>query len=96
MQTTATPDGTIVITGATPEQKRNITALAQGHTTPPNLGNIKDVCELLGGCSTKTVERLVEAGHIKQIRFSQRRIRYDLDEVAKFARNGVGEMEAVA
>ena len=89
MQTTATPDGTIVITGATPEQQRNITALAQGHTTPPNLGTIKDVCGVLGGCSKKTVERLVHAGHIKQIRFSQRRYRYNLDEVAGFARNGI-------
>ena len=89
MQTTQTPDGTMVISGATPDEKRKITALAQGHATPPNLGNIKAVCEILGGCSKKTVERLVNAGHIQQIKFSQRRIRYDLDAVAGFARNGI-------
>ena len=89
MNVTSTPDGTVIITGATPEEKRAVTNLSRGRGAKPNLGTIKQTAEVLGGCSTKTVERLVEAGHIKAIRFSQRRIRYDLEAVAEFARNGL-------
>ena len=96
MQTTQAPDGTLIVTAATPEEKQRIAKIAQGHTTPPNLGNIKQVAAVLGDCSTKTVQRLVDAGYIEQIRFSQRRIRYDLDAVAEFARTGIAKSEVAA
>lgn len=47
------------------------------------------VAELLG-CHAKTVHRYARKGLLKQVRFSPRKIRYDLDEVEAFANDGVG------
>jgi excisionase family DNA binding protein len=44
--------------------------------------------ELLG-CHPKTVERYARKGLLGQVRFSPRKIRYDLDEVEAFARDGM-------
>lgn len=49
---------------------------------------VRRAAELLD-CHPRTVERYAAKGLLTQVRFSPRKIRYDLDEVEAFARNGM-------
>lgn len=74
---------------ATPEEKQAILSALRGNTNKkPKLISKKVVADILG-TSTKTIDRYAERGHIKPIRFSQRKIRYDENQVLDFARNGI-------
>lgn len=48
----------------------------------------RKVAEILD-CQPKTVERYAKRGSLTAIRFSPRKIRYDLDEVEAFASGGL-------
>ncbi|VGO17208.1 hypothetical protein PDESU_05804 [Pontiella desulfatans] len=62
----------------------------QGRGRRPRLINRRQVAELLGGISTKTVDRYIQQGLIREIRFTSRRIRFDEAEILRLAREGVG------
>jgi|GEM_PF-6449994 len=40
-------------------------------------------------CSTKTIDRYIQRGLIREIKFTQRRIRFEEAEIIRFAREGV-------
>lgn len=48
----------------------------------------RQAAEILG-CHPMTIKRYVRRGVLTQIRFSARKIRYDLDEVEAFASDGL-------
>jgi excisionase family DNA binding protein len=52
------------------------------------LGTVRQAAEILGVCR-RTVERYAREGKLTRIRYSKRRVRYDLDEVQAVADNGV-------
>ena len=75
---------------ATPEQRQAILSALKG-TDPnrkPKLITRKQAAEILD-CSTKTIDRYIAAGLIREIKFTQRRIRFDEAEIIRFAREGV-------
>ena len=53
------------------------------------LATVRQAAEALG-CHAKTVQRYAEKGLLTTVRFSLRKIRYDMDEVEAFARDGIG------
>ena len=77
---------------ATPQERRRILAALKEPDTnrKPRLITRKQACEILGGCSTKTISRYVKRGLIREIRFTARRIRFDESEILRLAREGVG------
>ncbi|VGO15685.1 hypothetical protein PDESU_04270 [Pontiella desulfatans] len=61
----------------------------KGGGRKPKLITRKKAAEILV-CSTKTIDRYIERGLIRQIRFTQRRIRFEESEIIALARDGVG------
>ena len=53
---------------------------------------LRRTAEILG-CHGRTVERYARRGLLTPIRYSQRMIRYDLEEVQTFAINGLDAMK---
>lgn len=51
------------------------------------LGTVRQVAELLG-CHVKTVQRYAQRGLLHPVKYSLRRIRFDMDEVEKFVVQG--------
>lgn len=60
----------------------------QGGGKKPKLITRKQAAEILA-CSTKTIDRYIERGLIQEIRFTQRRIRFDEAAIIRLAREGV-------
>jgi len=52
------------------------------------LCSAKQAAELLGAC-VKTVYRYADAGHITRIRLSNRKIRFDMNEIEELAARGI-------
>ena len=55
--------------------------------TRRHLINAREACSILT-CSRPTLRLLVKQGHLQQINFSSRKVRFDFDEVQRFANNG--------
>jgi hypothetical protein len=72
------------------EGKRHEVLAACSRVQRPHrkLVTTRKVAEMLE-CHIKTVGRYVQRGLLRQVRFSPRKIRYDLDEVEAFARDGL-------
>ena len=54
----------------------------------PKLGGVKQASAVLG-CHPKTIYRYVRQGLLHPVRYSQRKVRFDLNEVEAFATNGL-------
>ena len=52
------------------------------------MGTAREAAEILG-CHVRTLERYAEAGRLRRVHLSPRKIRYDLNEVTRFAREGI-------
>lgn len=72
-----------------PDRSREIVAACRRdqrkHRTLITVGK---AAELLA-CHPKTVERYARKGLLRQVRFSPRKVRYDLDEVDAFCSDGI-------
>jgi hypothetical protein len=77
---------------ATPQQKQAILSALKGtdQTRKPKLINRRQAADILD-CSTKTIDRYVQRGLIRQIKFTERRIRFDERAIIRFAREGVAQ-----
>lgn len=71
----------------TEEQAKSILRCCKEKNTRRHLINAKEACSILN-CSRPTLRFLVKQGHLQQINFSCRRVRFDFDEVQRFANNG--------
>ena len=74
---------------ATPEErKRILNALndTQKKVTPITT---RQACEILGGIHPVTLRRYAKQGKLTAIRYTARRIRWSLESVERFAREGV-------
>ena len=56
----------------------------------PKLGGVRQAAEVLG-CHPKTIYRYVRKGLLHTVRYSPRKVRFDLNEVEAFAANGVSD-----
>lgn len=56
------------------------------------LVTVGKAAELLA-CHPKTVQRYAEKGFLTLVRFSPRKVRYDQDEVERFASDGLGAVK---
>jgi len=77
-------------TDTTAEQRQAILAALKSAdpNRKPKLITRKQAAEILV-CSTKTIDRYIERGLIREIKFTQRRIRFEEAEIIRFAREGV-------
>jgi hypothetical protein len=64
--------------------------LTPGAGARRRLGTAKRAAEVLGVC-IRTLERYAREGKVTRIRYSQRRVRYDLEQVEELARHGIAE-----
>lgn len=71
----------------TEEQEKCIIRSCKQTNTRRHLINAREACSLLI-CSRPTLRLLVKQGHLQQINFSSRKVRFDFDEVQRFANNG--------
>ena len=74
-------------TTVTEEQTKSILRCCKQTNTRRHLINAREACSLLS-CSRPTLRLLVKQGRLQQINFSSRRVRFDFDEVQRFANNG--------
>ena len=74
-------------TTVTDEQAKSILRCCKGTNTRRHLINAREACTILA-CSRPTLRFLVKQGRLQQINFSSRRVRFDFDEVQRFANNG--------
>jgi len=74
----------------TPEHRREIIKVCSRDPSRrrKRLGTAREVSVLLGCCS-RTVERYARQGLLKPIRYSPRKIRYDMDEVERLVEQGI-------
>ena len=74
-------------TTVTEEQAKSILRSCKQTNTRRHLINAKEAQSILS-CSRPTLRLLVKQGHLQQINFSSRKVRFDFDEVQRFANNG--------
>lgn len=74
----------------TPEHRREILKVCSRDPSRKRrrLGTIREVAELLT-CCPRTVERYAKNGLLTPIRYSPRKIRYDMDEVEALMGKGI-------
>ena len=70
--------------------KRLILATCTSKQPPRRLGTVKEAAEILN-CNPRTIQRYSRQGRIRAIHFSKRHVRYDLNEVERFAVTGTDE-----
>jgi len=84
IETILSTDGSV-----TPEQREEILrACSRKTSAKPKLGGVRQAAEVLG-CHPKTIYRYVRKGLLHSVRYSRRKIRFDLNEVEAFAMNGL-------
>lgn len=71
----------------TEEQAKSILRSCKQTNTRRHLINAKEAQSILS-CSRPTLRLLVKQGRLQQINFSSRKVRFDFDEVQRFANNG--------
>ena len=71
----------------TEEQAQNILNFCKKPTVRRRLITAREAQKMLS-CSRPTLRFLVKQGRLQQINFSSRRVRFDFDEVQRFANNG--------
>ncbi|MCF7848738.1 MAG: hypothetical protein K9M45_07810 [Kiritimatiellales bacterium] len=83
--------GTLVeaVVTATPDQQKQIEAILNGRQKKRKLITTKAACALLEKCHPITLRRYEKRGLLHAVRFSQRRVRWDEDEVLALANNGI-------
>lgn len=80
----------------TEEQAKEILKCCKMPIVRRHLINAREAQSILS-CSRPTLRLLVKQGRLQQINFSSRRVRFDFDEVQRFANNGASaEMTEVA
>ena len=73
----------------TPEQREDILRVCSRKTPgKPKLGGVRQAAQILG-CHPKTIYRYVRKGLLHTVHYSQRKVRFDLNEVETFAASGV-------
>ncbi len=86
---------TLLVT-APEARKREALRVLQGLTVERRKpGTIRQAAAILE-CNPRTVQRYAAKGLLKQIRLSPRRVRYDLNEVARLSECGVPSSEQLA
>lgn len=74
----------------TPEQRRAIIRACQRQHLRRKLGTVRQAADILQ-VHPRTVQRYERAGLLTAVRYSPRRIRYDLDQVQRLADEGVSD-----
>ena len=74
-------------TTVTEEEAKTILRCCKEKNTRRHLINAREACSLLT-CSRPTLRLLVKQGHLQQINYSSRKVRFDFEEVQRFANNG--------
>lgn len=75
----------------TPGQRAEILrACSRNSSAKPKLGGVRQAAEVLG-CHPKTIYRYVRKGLLHSVRYSRRKVRFDLNEVEAFAMNGLAD-----
>jgi hypothetical protein len=79
----------------TPEHRREILKVCGRDPSRRRrtLGTIREAAERFG-CCPRTVERYASQGLLKPIRYSPRKIRYDMDEVEELVERGMNSVES--
>lgn len=73
----------------TPEEREVILqACSQKALVKPKLIGVRQAAQVLG-CHPKTIYRYVRKGVLHTVRYSQRKVRFDLNEVEAFAARGL-------
>ena len=72
--------------------KKRVFSLLEGKPPRRKLIPTREACEILD-CHPITLRRLEKRGHLKAIRLSARKIRWDLDEIQNFADYGISNRE---
>jgi excisionase family DNA binding protein len=71
------------------EQREDILrACSRKSSAKARLGGVRQAAEVVG-CHPKTIYRYVRRGLLHPVRYSQRKVRFDLNEVEAFAANGL-------
>lgn len=63
-------------------------ACSRKSLSKPKLRGVKEAAAVLG-CHPKTIYRYVRQGLLHPVRYSQRKVRFDINEVEAFATNGL-------
>lgn len=71
----------------TEEQAKSILRCCKEKNTRRHLINAREACSILS-CSRPTLRFLVKQGRLEQINYSSRKVRFDFEEVQRFANNG--------
>ena len=74
----------------TEEQAKSILRCCKEKNTRRHLINAREACSILS-CSRPTLRFLVKQGRLEQINYSSRKVRFDFEEVQRFANNGAQE-----
>lgn len=81
-------------TETTPEQIKAILRICKSPTPRRNLIPPREACQILGDAEGKPISRVtlrnyVKRGRLAEVRLSERKIRFDLDEVEQLAYVGL-------
>lgn len=88
---------TLVLRGATDPARRDAIIKAAMGNTRSRMGTARDAAALFTPpVCIRTVERWSRRGCFRRVHLSARRVRYDLDEVATFARTGCPATQGVS
>jgi len=68
--------------------QKKVFSLLEGKSTRRNLISTGQACAILG-CHAITLRRAEKRGHLKAIRYSARRLRWDESEIIEFANRGI-------
>jgi len=74
-------------TTVTEEQAKGILRCCKQTTVRRHLINAREAMAILG-VTRPTLRAYVNQGHLQQLNFSSRKVRFDADEVQRFANNG--------
>ena len=74
-------------TSVTEEQAKSILRCCKRTNAPRHLINAREAMAILG-VTRPTLRAYVKQGHLQQLNFSSRKVRFDADEVQRFANNG--------
>lgn len=78
---------TVLEAAADPERRAAIVQAAQ-LSQRSRMGTAKQAADILGTC-TRTVERYARNGAFPRVHLSPRKVRYPLDQVERYARQGM-------
>lgn len=88
-------------TETTPEQIKAILQICKSPTPRRNLIPAREACRILGDAEGKAISRVtlrnyVKRGRLAEVRLSERKIRFDLQEVERLAYCGLPKAQQTA